>query len=124
MSIFTFIIVGISIISGQLLTATWIFISAHKLTELAESHLKKSKFVENNRKTFESFGVFGKVARNGPIALMFLAPKFFERRGMIDAEELSKMPTNLRNKLILPWITGLLFIFAMIAFRYIGKTLT
>ena len=120
----TLVIAGICIMTGQISSVIWIIISAHKLTGLAENHLKKSIFVEINRKSFESFGIFGKVIRYGPIALMFLAPKFFERRGMIDANELSNMPINLRNKLLLPWIVGIVFAIALFAFPYIGKNLT
>ncbi|MHC8315644.1 hypothetical protein [Pseudomonas sp. LB3P31] len=113
MNIQTLIIAGTFIISGQLLTVIWIFMSAHRLTDLAESYLNKSKFVSSNRIVFESLGLMGKVVRSGSIAMMFLAPKLFEKRGMIDARELSNMPTSLRNKLIMPWIAGTLFLIAM-----------
>lgn len=107
---------------GQISSVIWIILSAHRLTEQAESYLTKSTFVENNLKTLGSFGVFGKVARNGSMVLMFLAPNFFERCGMIDAHELSNMPTSLRYKLILPWIVGIIFGFAFIMYPYMGRT--
>jgi len=124
MSSLTLVIVGTSTMVAQISSVIWIIVSAHRLTELAENHLKKSIFLEINRKSFESFGIIGKVIRYGPIALMFLAPKFFERRGMIDANELSNMPINLRNKLLLPWIVGIVFAIALFAFPYIGKNFT
>lgn len=122
MSSLTLVITGIVIMTAQISSVIWLTVSAHRLTEPAESHLKKSIFVENNIKTLESFGVFGKIARNGSIALMFLAPSFFERCGMIDAHELSNMPTTLKYKLILPWIAGIVFGLAFIMYPYMGNT--
>jgi hypothetical protein len=124
MSSLTLVIVGISTMTAQISSVIWIIVSAHRLTELAENHLKKSIFLEINRKSFESLGIIGKVIRYGPIALMFLAPKFFERRGMIDANELSNMPINLRNKLLLPWIASIISSVFFFAFPYIGKNFT
>lgn len=124
MSSLTLVIVGTSTMVAQISSVIWIIVSAHRLTELAENHLKKSIFLEINRKSFESFGIIGKLIRYGPIALMFLAPKFFERRGMIDANELSNMPVNLRNKLLLPWIASIISSVFFFAFPYIGKNFT
>ncbi|MHC8315645.1 hypothetical protein [Pseudomonas sp. LB3P31] len=104
----TLVVAGTFVMTTQISSAIWLIVSAHKLTEQAESHLKTSKLVEINLKTFGSFGLFGKIPRNGSIIVMFLAPDLFERRGLIDARELSTMPTSLRNKLILPWIVSII----------------
>jgi hypothetical protein len=118
MSSLTLVIAAIFIMVVQISSVIWLIVSAHRLTELAESHLKKSTFVENNLKALGSFGVFGKIPRNGSIVLMFLAPDFFERRGMIDAHELSMMPTGLKTKLMMPWIVSTIFSFAFFSFPY------
>jgi hypothetical protein len=118
MSSLTLVIAAIFIMVVQISSVIWLIVSAHRLTELAESHLKKSIFVENNLKALGSFGIFGKIPRNGSIVLMFLAPDFFERRGMIDAHELSMMPTGLKTKLMMPWIVSTIFSFAFFSFPY------
>ena len=124
MSSLTLVIAGTFVMTTQISSAIWLLVSAHRLTEQAESHLKKSKLVEINLKTFGSFGLFGKVPRNGSIIAMFLIPDLFERRGLIDARELSNMPTSLRNRLILPWIVSIISSVAFFSFPYIGKTLS
>lgn len=118
MSSLTLVIAGTFVMTTQIFSAIWLIFSAHRLTEQAESHLKKSSFVEVNLKTFGSFGLLGKIPRNGSIILMILAPDLFERRGLIDAHELSNMPTNLKNKLILPWIVSIISSFAFFSFPY------
>lgn len=113
MSTLSLIIIGVSIISGQLLAVIWMLASSHKQTEKIESYLDKSEFIESNRKVFASSGLLGKVIRNGCIALLFLRPEFFEKRRLIEKDELLNLPVHLKRKLLAPWITAIFFLLAL-----------
>jgi hypothetical protein len=82
-------------------------------TGLIEKYLSKSKFVAINREGLSGLGLLGTVIRNCSIALMFLIPKFCERRGLIEEDELENLPLDLKRKLLVPWITGGVFFFAI-----------
>ena len=91
----------------------WIFLSSYLYTGLIEKFLRKSKFVAINRKGLSGLGLLGSVVRNCSIALMFLIPKFCERRGLIEENELENLPLHLKRKLLAPWITGGVFFFTI-----------
>ena len=91
----------------------WIFMFSYLYTGLIEQYLSKSKFVANNREGLSGLGLLGAVVRNCSIALMFLIPKFCERRGLIEENELENLPLHLKRKLLAPWITGGVFFFAI-----------
>lgn len=104
------------IIFFGLLASCWIYVSAYLYTELIESYLDRSKFVESNRKALSGLGLLGKAVRNGSMALMFLFPRLCERRGLIEKNELLNLPVHLKRKLLAPWITGGALFFAMFIF--------
>jgi len=91
------------------LALCWIFLFSYLFTELIEKHLGGSKLVANNREGLSGLGLLGTVVKNCSIALMFLIPKFCERRGLIEENELSNLPVHLKRKLLAPWITGGVF---------------
>ena len=89
---------------GLFLSLCWVFASSYLLTERIEKYLSKSKFVAINREGLSGLGLLGIVIRNCSIALMFLIPKFCERRGLIEENELERLPLHLKKKLLAPWI--------------------
>jgi len=109
----TLAVIGLVAMVCLFLALCWIFLFSYLYTGLIESHLGGSKFVANNREGLSGLGLFGTVVRNCSIALMFLIPKFCERRGLIDENALSNLPVHLKRKLLAPWITGGVFFFAM-----------
>ena len=113
MSELTLAYVGLVAMIGLFLSLCWIFASSYLLTERIEKHLGKSKFVAINREGLSGLGLQGTVIRNCSIALMFLIPKFCERRGLIEENELENLPLDLKRKLLAPWITGGVFFFAI-----------
>lgn len=94
-------------------TLCWIFMFSYLYTGLIEKYLSKSKFVAINREGLSGLGLLGTVVRNCSIALMFLIPKFCERRGLIEENELENLPLDLKRKLLAPWITGGVLFFAI-----------
>jgi hypothetical protein len=98
---------------GLFISLCWVFASSYLLTERIEKHLGRSKFVAINREGLSGLGLLGIVIRNCSIALMFLIPKFCERRGLIEENELEDLPLHLKRKLLAPWITGGVFFFAI-----------
>ena len=108
--------VGIFIIFSSLVVSCWIYVFSYLFTELIEGYLSGSKFVASNRKALSGFGLLGKTVRNGSIALMFLFSDLCERRGLIEKGELLNLPVHLKWKLLVPWIIGVLLLFAMFIF--------
>jgi hypothetical protein len=95
------------------LALCWILLFSYLYTGIIEKHLVKSKFVASNREGLSGLGLLGIVVRNCAIALMFLIPKFCERRGLIEEGGLENLPLHLKRKLLVPWITGGVFFFAI-----------
>lgn len=89
---------------------------SYLFTELIEGYLNRSKFVASNRKALSGLGLLGKTVRSGSTALMFLFPDLCERRGLIEKGELLNLPVHLKWKLLVPWIIGVLLLFAMFIF--------
>ena len=87
-------------------TLIWIVLFACLYTGLIEKHLGRSKFVTGNREGLSGLGLLGTILRNCSIALMCLIPRFCERRGLIEENELENLPLHLKRKLLAPWITG------------------
>ena len=117
MSELTLAYVGLFIMVCLFLALCWIFLFSYLFTELIEKHLSGSKLVANNREGLSGLGLLGTVVKNCSIALMFLIPKFCERRGLIEENELSNLPVHLKRKLLAPWITGGVF-FAMFLYWF------
>lgn len=113
MSDFTLAIIAMSILVALFLTVCWIAVSSLKLTELTENHLNQSKFVLNNQTAFSGAGLLGLIIRNGAIALLFLIPKTSQSRGLIEPNELTNVPRNIKIQLIAPWLTGLFLFLAL-----------
>lgn len=109
-------IIVISILLLGVVSACWILLSSYRFTELVESYLNKSKFVENNRKGLSHAGLMGLLIRNCAMALMFLIPRLCEKRGLIEKDELLNLPIHLKRKLLVPWIVSGFSLFA--AFIY------
>ncbi|POA20908.1 hypothetical protein C1886_06980 [Pseudomonas sp. FW300-N1A1] len=111
-------IIAVFILVFLFLSLFWILVSSCKFTELIENHLSKSKFVANNREAFSSAGLLGKTIRNGSMTLLFLTPRLCERRGLIEKNELLNLPTDLKRKLLAPWITGAIWFSALTFFWF------
>ena len=115
----TNILLAIAVIATLFLwvvSACWIIISSYRFTELIESYLDKSKFVANNRNVLSHAGLSGLLVRNCAMALMFLIPRICEKRGLIEKDELLRLPVHLRRKLLAPWIASGISLF--VAFIY------
>jgi len=109
-------IIVISILFLGVVSACWILLSSYRFTEMVESYLNKSRFVENNRKVFSHAGLMGLLIRNCAMALMFLIPRLCERRGLIEKDELLNLPIHLKRKLLVPWVVSGFSLF--VAFIY------
>lgn len=112
----TLAVIGLVVMVCLFLVICWIFVSAYLFTELIESYLGRSRFIANNRAGLSGLGLLGTVVKNCSIALMFLVPKFCEKRGLIEEDELLSLPVHLKRKLLAPWITGGVLFFAMFVY--------
>ncbi|WP_338920555.1 hypothetical protein V0M98_26590 [Pseudomonas silesiensis] len=107
--------IAVFILVFLFLATCWIYVSAYLYIELIENYLSRSKFVAISRGGGGS-GLRGKAIRSCSIALMFLIPKLCERRGLIEKDELLRLPVHLKRKLLVPWVAGGISFFAMFVF--------
>ena len=111
-------IIVISIFLLGVVSTFWIILSSYRFTELLESYLDKSKFVASNRKVLSHAGLVGLLIRNCAMALMFLIPRFCEKRGLIEKDELLDLPIHLKRKLLVPWMISGFTLFAASIYRF------
>jgi hypothetical protein len=111
-------IIVISIFLLGIVSTFWIILSSYRFTELLESYLDKSKFVASNRKVLSHAGLVGLLIRNCAMALMFLIPRFCEKRGLIEKDELLALPIHMKRKLLVPWMISGFTLFAASIYRF------
>lgn len=89
---------------GILFTAIFIslpvtFYLSHRDTEYIESLLPNCKIVKDNRKLYSEFGLTGKIIRFGALSIMLVFSEAYARRGLINLEEVDKLPARIKKRL-------------------------
>jgi len=91
----TFLLIIISVSITLAVTAHY----AHREIDKIESLLKNSKMVMSDKLTLSNAGLLGKIFRLTSISFLLMTPNFFARKGLVDADEISKLPRKVKNKL-------------------------
>lgn len=89
---------------GIIFTAIFIslpltFYLSHRDTEYIESLLPSCKIINDNRKLYSEFGLTGKIIRFGALSLMLVFPEAYARRGLINFDEVDRLPERMKKRL-------------------------
>ncbi|ORL67914.1 hypothetical protein B7H17_02305 [Pseudomonas putida] len=95
--------------------AVWIFV-AYKYVDRIEGLLSNSRMVMGNREVFSQSGVLGRIMRVGAVSAMLTATKMCVRKGMLDAEDVRKVPLRLKRFLVALWLAHLSVLLILVTF--------
>lgn len=98
-----------------LMFGAWMFVACRHLDNI-ESLFSNSPMVIGNRKVYLQAGMLGRMMRTGSISAMLTMQDFSVRRGMLDKEDLSKIPAGLRKSLVCLWLVHLLLFILLALF--------
>jgi hypothetical protein len=76
---------------------------ACRYLDVIESELSGCSYVRDNRLTFSSAGLLGRVMRTCLVANMLMMPGVFVRRGVADASEILRFPRAMRVRVLVSW---------------------
>ncbi|OUM04993.1 hypothetical protein BW686_23285 [Pseudomonas syringae] len=107
-------LLGIAIFLPMIFSLLVIAYVAHTHVDRIEAQLSKSSFVSTNRKALSAGGLPGKLIRISSIAFLLVFPALSARRGLADADELNRFPSNLKRALLIPWTALLICAVALI----------
>ncbi|KHL71781.1 hypothetical protein PpSQ1_24420 [Pseudomonas putida] len=105
----------IVIISPFLMFGVWVFV-AYRYLDRIESILSNSRMVAVNREIYSYAGLLGKVMRLGSISAMLSMKYFSVRKGLLDNDEVTKVPIDLQRLLVRLWIIQILLIALIVLF--------
>ncbi|KAA8693672.1 hypothetical protein [Pseudomonas caricapapayae] len=88
---------------------------AHIYIEAIESRLSNCSYIEDNKRVWSNAGLLGKVMRGGIISMVLIMPKMHAKRGLVDAQELSRLPKRYRYLLMMPFIVCCFLLVFLIA---------
>lgn len=99
----------------MVLTVFWLIYVVFRYTEIAESLMPSSSFIEANKNAYSQAGLVGKVFRNGFLTLVLLTPELCAKRGLANLEEVRRFSSSLKRRLMVSWGLCALFFIALIA---------
>lgn len=105
----------IVIISPFLMVGVWVFV-AYRYLDRIESILSNSRMVAVNREIYSHAGLLGKVMRLGSVSAMLSMKYFSVRKGLLDNDEVTKVPIDLQRLLVRLWIIQILLIALIVLF--------
>lgn len=105
----------IVIISPFLMVGVWVFV-AYRYLDRIESILSNSRMVAVNREIYSHAGLLGKVMRLGSVSAMLSMKYFSVRKGLLDNDEVTKVPIGLQRLLVRLWIIQILLIALIVLF--------
>lgn len=98
-----------------LMFGVWIFVACRYLDRI-ESIFPNSRMVLDNREVYLQAGMLGRMMRIGSISAMLAMQGFSVRKGMLDREDLRKIPAGLRKFLVCLWLVHLLLFILLALF--------
>lgn len=118
--------VQVDLLSGFILIAIGVVlfsvaVIAHKYIEVIESRLSNCPYIEDNKRVWSGAGLLGKVMRGGMISMVLVMPKMHARRGLIDTQELSRLPRLYKYLLVVPFITCCVLLVFLIVLSVVEK---
>ncbi|WP_426143231.1 hypothetical protein [Pseudomonas sp. DWP3-1-2] len=110
-------LIGIFIIVPMVLNLIATAVIAHKYVQVVEDQLPNCSSVTTIKEAWSGGGLLGKVIRGGVIATVLMMPDRCAKKGIIDINEVNRLPALYKKLLIIPTlITSFLFL-AMMAVR-------
>ncbi|WP_206221318.1 hypothetical protein, partial [Pseudomonas viridiflava] len=95
-------LIGIFIILPLIVNLIVIAVIAHKYVDVIEGYLPNCSAVFTIKEAWSGGGLLGKVIRGGMIAIVVMMPNVSARRGVIDKDEMSRLPAFYKRVLVVP----------------------
>ncbi|QDG57354.1 hypothetical protein [Pseudomonas sp. NIBRBAC000502773] len=103
-----FEIIGICSLALMLLSFPIVFSVMFKKLDAAERYMQYSSFIVGCRHTFRNAPFEGRPQRVYAMGMVILIPKVIQWRGMVLAEDVEKIPRNLKYWMVIPTVTAYL----------------
>ncbi|NWC92373.1 MULTISPECIES: hypothetical protein [unclassified Pseudomonas] len=116
-------LIGIFIILPMIINLIVTAVIAHKYVETIESHLPNCSFVSTIREAWSGGGVLGKLIRGGVMTIVMMMPNLCAKKGIIDINEMNRLPVFYKRLLIIPMLITFTLFTAMMALRIAGYLL-
>ncbi|MDC3734805.1 hypothetical protein KDL27_03270 [Pseudomonas syringae pv. syringae] len=100
-----------------------VILIAHKYIDVVEGCLEHSSYIEDNRRVWSNAGLLGKVMRGGIISMVLIMPRMHAKRGLVDIEELNRLPKRYRHLFMGPFIAVFVLLFLLVALDVFEKYL-
>lgn len=88
---------------------------------VAESHLSKSDWICNNKRTLLKAGWIGSVYRLNAIAIVLLMPRLSQKRNLIAISEVQAFPRNLKLMILINYFFLILLLCCMVVVIILSK---
>jgi len=79
--------------------------------------LSNCSVVADHKATFSGLGFIGDVVRIAVVSTIFLAPKVYLKRGVIDGAQVRMFPAKYKILIVLPWMVSIVVLSALVGFR-------
>ncbi|MEE4745388.1 hypothetical protein V2K65_00440 [Pseudomonas alliivorans] len=116
-------LVGIFIILPLIVNLIAIAVIAHKYVGAIEGYLPNCSAVSTIKEAWSGGGLLGKVIRGGMIAIVIMMPNISARRGVIDKDEVSRLPAFYKRVLVIPMVINFFLFAALMGLRFAGYLL-
>ncbi|MCF5732639.1 hypothetical protein [Pseudomonas syringae] len=100
-----------------------VILIAHKYIDVVEGCLENSSYIEDNRRVWSNAGLLGKVMRGGIISMVLIMPRMYAKRGLVDIEELNRLPKRYRHLFMGPFIAVCVLLVLLVALDVFEKYL-
>lgn len=101
------------LLTGVVALLLFVFVGVRYLDQI-EGVLSRSKFVSGNKSLYSSAGLIGKIMRICTVSVLLSMPRIFARKGLVEIEQITKLPGFLRGFLVLNWwilfVSGVAFL--------------
>ncbi|MGZ9707437.1 hypothetical protein ACXX81_15655 [Pseudomonas sp. GNP013] len=116
-------LLGLFIIIPMIVNLIATAVIAHKYVETIENLLPNCSFVSTIREAWSGGGLLGKFIRGGVIAIVMMMPNLCAKKGIVDIDEMSRLPAFYKGLLIIPMLITLTLFTAMMGLRIAGYLL-
>ncbi|WP_449106152.1 hypothetical protein [Pseudomonas mohnii] len=113
-------LLGIFIMVPMIVNLIAIAIIAHNYVEIIEDRLPNCSSVVTIREAWSGGGLLGKVIRGGVIAIVMMMPTLCAKKGIVDIDEMRRLPARYKRLLIIPMLIGIFLFVAMMGLRVAG----
>ncbi|KOP52691.1 hypothetical protein OX90_22295 [Pseudomonas coronafaciens pv. porri] len=100
-----------------------VILIAHKYIDAVEGCLENCSYIKDNKRVWSSAGLLGKVMRGGIISMVLIMPGMHAKRGLVDVQELNRLPGRYRYLFTVPFITGCVLLAILVVLDVVEKYL-